>query len=326
MRERLRTLWDERRPLVVGAALAAAALVAVLVVLVAPAGAPRLVAPRDDAGEELFAGLEVPGGARLAGPVHEVPRWADQPDGPVVREVVLTINRDPLGVWDRLVEQARAQGVALTGSASACTGYDTTHLREPTPAGQPDHPTLECASRAAAPTEETVDVRLQWGASAWYVLVSAAPSRPDDGPLPSPPGTEAAVPSQSRGHLPALDRGTTPTVGQVFGPLHACFADGGPRRFRVPVDARLLADARYLGDDSTAVLAADDPRAAIDDLGRQLAAHHPEGSEAPVPHLREVALSDGSRVWTLEYGSAGGTCRMWATADGGHVVVQTHSD
>lgn len=321
-------LRDRPRTAVLLVVLGAAAVIAA--VLVAPSGARRLVGPGDDRGARLVDGLTVPPGARLVLPVVERPVLPGEPGSATRRDVVvLSVNGDPLDVWDRLVDQARLAGTAVSGSATACQGWDTSKID---PASlipdTPDQPFLRCDSRALTRDGATLRLRLDWGASSHHLLVerTAAPEPATESvgpPSPSALLPGAAVPREERQHLPLLDDGPTPTVGEVFGPRHGCFGDGSRHRFLVPAGARLAADARFLGDRSTTVLDVDDAQAVVRRLADQIDQRHPEGSDAKPALVGEVALGDGSTVWATRYQAPrGGFCRIWSTPDDRHVVVE----
>ncbi len=192
-----------------------------------------------------------------------------------------------------------------------------------------DQPFLRCDSRSPTRDGATLRLRLDWGASSHHLLVElTAPPEPAPETVGPPSSSalrpDAAVPREERQHLPLLDDGPTPTVGEVFGPRHDCFGDGSRHRFLVPAGARLAADARFLGDRSTAVLDVDDAQAVVRRLADQIDRRHPEGSDAKPALVGEVALGDGSTVWATRHDAPrGGFCRIWSTADDRHVVVET---
>lgn len=321
-------LRERPRTAVLLVVLGAAAVIAA--VLVAPSGARRLVGPGDDRGAKLVEGLTVPAGARLVLPVAERPVLPGEPGSPVRRQALLSVNGDPLDVWDRLVDQARLAGTAVSGSAAACHGWDTSTID---PASllpdTPDQPFLRCDSRAPTRDGSTLRLRLDWGASSHHLLVElTAPPEPAPEPVGPPSSSallpDAAVPREQRRHLPLLDDGPTPAVGEVFGPRHDCFGDGSRHRFLIPAGAHLAADARFLGDRSTAVLDVDDAQAVVRRLADQIDRRHPDGSDAKPALVGEVALADGSTVWATRHAApGGGSCRIWSTADDRHVVVET---
>jgi hypothetical protein len=98
----------------------------------------------------------------------------------------------------------------------------------------------------------------------------------------------------------------------------------------VPDGAQLLAltGPGVVGRDYAAVLAVDDPEAALRDLAGQMADGMEPSSGAARPEPRREDLPSGEPIWVLDHSvqGGGGACGAQASPDGRAVLVVPFSD
>lgn len=290
-------------------------------------------------GTDLGDGLVVPEGAHLAGTPFDAPdegadRWT----------AILTLDRDPFGVFDALADQVRkVVDAPMPGSSDSCYWLSTAGSGKPERIGT-DDPSgddgISCNAIASAAAEGHLvayEVTLEWNDDEpGYAELTRQPWPADLGPvaegaqalsiaawddgmysdLAAP--TTASVPAAASAHLVMPDDPNVligPEAGEPFGPTVHCFARGDAR-FEAPPGTRGVVALRY-----QAVLAVDDVSAAIADLKRQLEA--PELDRLSETDSAPLVLADGTEISRYSHGiSAGGDgCSVQGSADGHHLRV-----
>ena len=311
----------------------------------APGGGDPTTVELSPPGTPLTAGLVVPVGARLIGPVF--PRPVDQttlPGDAVARTgtiAVLQLDGDPFAAWDDLAGQARAIGVPIAGSdiclwritsAAVMGANPDTNPETPVSAARPDAAdTLECLAAADGQLSDgsgvMVTMRLWWWAAGADLHVDVLEGEVGDSDFVWPvTGDPGPAPATAAAQLPERDAPSAVDAGEPFGRENNCF-ESGHDRLTLPSGARLVGGGTTPGytHDFAAVLAVDDPEAVLGALRDQL-----DGPDSSDGHygLGQRPLADDTPVWSLTGGvdAGGGGCAMWSSPDGTAVVVTTSSD
>jgi hypothetical protein len=277
----------------------------------------------------------------LSGGVQEPDTW----------HAYLVIDGDPFEAYDELAAQLRDRvGAPVAGTAQSCI-WRTAEWEERPPVVLEPAPSgiegLECSAFASAEPDGSggQEYRLElawWERETPMLTVSrsdpmAASNPGPDALAPFPeyptstfdperdwtPGTER-VPSEATAHLPEAAAPSTAKVGEAFG-YDACFGDEG--RFRVPREARLIADLQYAGyprAGPVSVLAVDDVDAAL----AELEAHFGVPGDHDRPVRGERKLQSGETVKTLSRGisAGGGVCSALSSPDGKYLEIAYYND
>lgn len=312
-------------------------------VLVGAAGCgDDLEAELSPPGTPLAAGLEVPVGSELVGPVFLRPPDSSAPDqGTPQRSnsvAVMRVDGDPFAAWDDLAGQARALGLQMPASG-VCAWHRARPLAEaptartsgPVDQERPDlADTLDCQAVAGGPlpdgTQVMVGMRLWWwdAGAELYVDIS-------EGGTPEPPSAYPATdtgpaPAMALDQLPEQEPQPSVDVGDPFGRENNCF-EAGYGRLTLPDGARLLGGGTTPGlyVDFAAVLAVDDAESVLSRLEDQLDDPDDSGGDYGI---REERLADGTSIWVLSGAveAGGGVCAMWSSPDGKAVLVTTTGD
>ena len=321
-----------------------AVLAAVLVGAATCGADPRPGPGLSPPGTPLAAGLEVPVGAQLVGPVFLRPLSASavEPGSPQASGAVavMRVDGDPFAAWDDLAGQARALGLQMAASG-VCEWHRARPLAEvpsaptsgPVGKARPElADTLDCQAVARGPlpdgTQVLVGMRLWWwdAGAELYVDIS-------EGGMPEPPyaypGTDpdpGPAPATALDQLPEREPRSPVDVGDPIGSENNCF-EAGYDQLTLPDGARLLGGGTTPGlyVDFAAVLAVDDAKAVLERLQDQLDDPDDSGGDYGI---REERLADGTPVWVLPGGvdAGGGVCAMWSSPDGTAVIVTTSSD
>ncbi|RBY85170.1 hypothetical protein [Blastococcus sp. TF02A-26] len=280
-------------------------------------------------GTPLVGGLVVPVGTHLVGPVFpDLPHPLARYDRQVA---VLQIDGDPFAAWDDLAGQAQDMGLPVAASG-VCTWLDSRYLATPVTGPAPaTTAALDCRGGGHRSLQDGPGVGIAmrmwwWDAGAeLHVdyfegdlgdLFSGGPTTGDPGPAPA----------TAADRLPKRDAPVAVEIGEPFGRENNCF-ESGYDRLTLPAGARLVGGGTTPGStgDFAAVLAVEDPRAVLGALRDQL-----DGPDSSFGNygLDEVALADGTLVWSLTGGveAGGGGCSMWSSPDGTAVLVTTSSD
>lgn len=269
-------------------------------------------------GTPLAAGLVVPVGTQLVGPVFSG------------RFAVLQVDGDPFRAWDDLAGQAQAIGAPMPGSG-VCTWRGASNSETPVSATPPDPAeVLDCmaAANGSLPdgTGVRVTMRLWWWAAGAELHVEFREGDVSDyAPVWPTTGDPGPAPVTAAAQLPERDAPDVVETGDPFGIENNCF-ESGYDRLTLPAGARLVGGGTTPGlSDFAAVLAVEDPRAVLGDLLDQL--DEPDNSDGDY-QLDEESLADGTAVWTLSgsVSAGGGACGMSSSPDGTAVLVTTWSD
>jgi hypothetical protein len=237
--------------------------------------------------------------ARLVGAVFDDAQSALPPTW----IAVLDIARDPVGVYDNYVRQARALGVPLPGSGASGTkcvrvyrGSATASTKCGTfgpPCNVSDGRLMCDGSATGGPRHPLgVSIQLLWGGNSRLLILhvshtAAVNERPTL-------GTDrlTAIP-----HITAKPVEPIHEVGRPFGSMTNAFTRGY-RRIRLEKGSIVIADAPDL---RLAVLRLDaDPKVVLLRYGTQLA------QPGPAPAVRVVSIASRGTAWTLNYGPEGG--------------------
>ncbi|MGY1771166.1 hypothetical protein [Blastococcus sp. SYSU D00813] len=304
-----------------------------------PEGSDPAAATLSPAGTPLTAGLVVPVGTQLVGPVF--PRTSDltarntgvTADAGSV--AVLRVDGDPFAAWDDLAGQARDIGVRVPGSgicgwlvpvATPEFPENRVPVSHPRPA---DSDGMSCEAAVLGTLADGTDVYVRMELWWWpvgaelHVDVSGVSANAFPGYRPvTDPGT---APATAVEQLPA--RAVTPPVevGDPFGLEFNCF-ERGYDRLTVPAGSRLVGGGTVPGFyDFAAVLAVEDAEAVLAELRDQL--DDPDDSSGSYG-LGEERLTDGTPLWTLlgSVDAGGGACAMWSDPAGTAVLVTATSD
>ncbi len=309
---------------------------------------PSLAPPGTPIGD---SGLEVPEGARLAGPAFGGPDL--EPGGGWA--ALLTVDDDPFTVLDALADQVREEGPAMPGSASACEwGVDTADEGRPdewVPVvdGAPRGTVVElrCEASGRGPSSGAPDdisdasASLEWGrgttGAVWLTWSTrqtnqgagghgaasgpgpVQPTPAFDEPEPAPFGPDP-VPTSARRLLPHRAGPTSPEAGERFGAASDCHS--GYDRFRLPEGARLV--AAQGGVDGPSVLEVDSVEPVLDALAGQADTTDAFAPDDIVEVTTPVGTPVPRRAWVIAAG--GGGCALLGSPDGHHVLVTSQSD
>jgi hypothetical protein len=286
-------------------------------------------------GTPLAAGLDVPVGTQLVGPVF--PYVVEEESTGTSRFAVLRVDGDPFAAWDDLAAQAQDTGVRMPRS-SICHWRSTTadpvtfgpYPDVPVSMSRPDHAdAMSCQAGATGPPANGAQVRVEmqlwwWGAGA-ELHVEISEGGPVDRPA-YPTYSERSAPATAVAQLPELAPRPSDGPGSPFGQENNCF-ETGYGRLTVPGGARLLGGGTTPGlyADFSAVLAVEDPEAVLRELEDQLDDPDETGGDYRVDAAR---LADGTTVWQLSgsVSAGGGGCGMLSSPDGTAVLVTTRSD
>lgn len=284
-------------------------------------------------GTPLTAGLVVPVGAQLVGPVFARPPVQTaraRALTPVTSDVaVLQIDGDPFAAWDDLAGQAQDLGVPMPGSG-VCL-WRVTGEGDQTPVGLPlrtDADALDCDAFARGATTDgtqvTVQAGLWWAAAGAELHVEISQGGSGDAAQSRGPVGPRA-PARAGERLPERDPQTSVEAGDPFGRENNCF-ETGYDRLTLPDGARLVGGGTMPGlYDFAAVLAVEDAEAVLEELRGQL---DDPGDSGGYYDLSEERLGDGASVWVLSgsVSAGGGGCDMWSSPDGKAILVTTSSD
>lgn len=292
-------------------------------------------------GTPLAAGLVVPVGAQLVGPVFARPpdpAAGDRGRTPVTSDVaVLRLDGDPFGAWDDLAGQAQDMGVPIgnsgicvwratsAGAANRIAGYPGLPITGP----RPDFAdAMSCDAGATGSLSDGTQVMVQlslW----WWVAGAELRVEISEGDLSEYASSRVTVrrpaPATAVGELPDRDPQASVGPGDPFGRPTNCFATGS-QRLTLPDGGRLIGGGNTpLGrHDFAAVLAVEDLGVALGDLRDQL--DGPDLSDGEF-RLSEERLVDGRTVQSLSGGATGGGgCDVWSSPDGTAVLVTATSD
>ncbi len=293
-------------------------------------------------GTPLAAGLEVPVGTQLVGPVFLRPlsNSAVEPGSPQRSGAVavMQVDGDPFAAWDDLAGQARALGLPIA-SSGVCEWHRARPLAEvpsaptggPVEEARPDlADTLDCQATARGPlpdgTQVEVGMRLWWWDAGAELHVEITEGGTVEPPYAYPETDPGPAPATALDQLPERDPQPSVDVGDPFGRENNCF-EAGYDRLTLPDGARLVGGGTTPGlyVDFAAVLAVDDAEAVLGELRQQM--DDPDMSDGDYG-VTEESLADGGTVWVLSGGvsAGGGGCSMWSSPDGTAVLVTTSSD
>jgi hypothetical protein len=308
-------------------------------------------------GAPLGDGLVVPEGAELVGPVFPLPVrepvGGAEPSDPGWA-AVLAVTGHPFDAWDGLAGQAQGLGIGAPRSDTSCTwlvdgGSIGTRYVALGGAGAPAGTVaLSCQASGTATAAGDDGRLLDMSLELWvdregaHVTVGASRVPADDqvagaGFFGGTHMVDAASPAPAGGPATEADRRTVPVVevatgeagpGTPFGHEVNCL-ERGYDQLEVPPGGRLLtvSGASVAGSrDYAAVLAVEEPEAALADLAAQMMREAPSGTPAPV--ARRAPLADGREVWELAHSvqAGGGHCQVVAHPDGHALLVLPRSD
>ena len=279
------------------------------------------------AGTPLFDGLKVAAGSRLVGAVFTNPKTGNFGESSTA---IVTIDRDPVRVYDAYADQARRVGFAMPGSAvtrpyspPTCgfmfeafgpVAIGARGRSGPSPASSLVDPTAPAGTSMSTVAPVVVDsppdaTSLQCGAvggrSGQAPPVFALDLRwggtdhhavletqPGDGaPIDDPPGSRVPTPS---GLPPTRPVPLATEPGQPFGTRNNAF-DSGYRRFVLEAGSRVVAELP-----SRSVLFIDgDAEKVLEGYARQLGGN----GDAPAVERRKTSKGD---VLVVEHGPVGG--------------------
>jgi hypothetical protein len=269
-------------------------------------------------GTSLAAGLVVPVGTQLVGPVFPG------------RSAVLQIDGDPFAAWDELATQAQAIGAPIPGSG-VCRWLGPSNHETPVSEARPDLAgVLDCMAAANGSLPDgagvRITMRLWWFAAGAELHVELMEGDVSDlVPVWPDTGDPGPAPAAASAQLPERDAPVVVETGDPFGQENNCF-ESGYDRLTLPDGARLVGGGTTPGlRDFAAVLAVDDPEAVLEALRDQL--DEPDSSDGNY-QLSEGHLTDGTSIWTLSgsVSAGGGACGMSSSPDGTAVLVTTWSD
>ena len=293
-------------------------------------------------GTPLAAGLEVPVGSELVGPVFPRPLDSSAADQGLPQRsstvAVMRVDGDPFAAWDDLADQARALGLQMPASG-VCEWHLARPLAEvpPAPTGGPVEQarpdladTLDCQASARGPlsdgTQSMVDMRLWWWDAGAELHVQISEGGVAEPPYSYPETDSGPAPVTAGDDLPEREPQASVDEGDPFGSENNCF-EAGYDRLTLPDGARLVGGGTTPGVyvDFAAVLAVDDAEAVLRRLMDQLDDPDDSGGKYGV---REERLADGTPIWLLTGAvqAGGGVCAMWSSPDGKAVLVTTTGD
>lgn len=308
------------------------------------------VPPPRPPGTALTDGFVVAEGSKLVGPVFSYP---DGEQRGVASRAILTIDRDPVQVYDEYVAQARRQGILIRGSGTTdVDGLDTCMLLLPdgssarraapgtvkaeTPplssgtTGAPDTPTptftaapLTFPGSGAATRLDCIGGGRRSGADPVTAGVQLSWGGSSHHAVLSV-GSNIVLRLNDLGDARAVPPTRLPTVsdadlatepGESFGKKNDAF-DDGYRRFSLEDGSRVAAEV-----DGFTVLRIDgDPRAVMEGFAAQL------GGSGRAPAVREQSTRRG-KVLTVESSPSGGGAAFLLTDPSGHwLLIETSSD
>jgi hypothetical protein len=277
------------------------------------------------AGTPLFDGFEVAPGSRLVGPVFTTPRGNGFGEASTA---VVTVDRDPVGVYDSYAQQARRAGFPMPGSAvirpygpptcgfmfeafgpvaigspdrmSPSPGRSITDPAAPpgttmstvapvVVASPPDATALRCgASVGRAGGSPTAAIDLRWGGTERHAVIGSGPGLELSDDAP-----DTRVPTPSP--LPPLrpvQLASRP--GQAFGSRNNAF-NSGYRRFGLESGSRVVAEL----PDRSLLFLDGDAHEVLEGYARQLG----RGGEIPPVERKRTSKGD---VLVVENGPLGG--------------------
>lgn len=293
-------------------------------------------------GTPLVAGLEVPVGTQLVGPVFVRPLidGAVEPGSPQRSGAVavMRVDEDPFAAWDDLAGQARDLGVPVAASGICIwrrslpvPGSDgIPNVDSPVSAPRPDiADAVDCDAAANGRLPDGTGIRitmsLWWWAAGAEIHVEVAEGDVEGLVSPYPETDPGPAPATASEQLPDRDAPTAVDAGDPFGRENNCF-ETGYDRLTLPAGARLAGGGTTPGfRDFAAVLSVDDPEAVLGELRDQLDDPADENGHYDIS---EEPLADGTEVWTLTGGvdAGGGGCHMLSSPDGTAILVTTQSD
>jgi len=293
--------------------------------------AVQLAAP----GTRLVAGLVVPPGAQLVGPVFPAVPFEGGPEQTTTHAAVLELDGNPFAAWDDLARQAHDIGVAVPGSG-ICWWLPTSPGVGEAPPGASvlerrpaEADALVCEAGARGPlvdgSQVMVQLRLWWWAAGAELHLEVTEGDMGEAPYSYPDADPGPAPATAVDDLPERDEPSSVDVGDPFGRENNCF-EVGYRRLTLPDGARLVGGGATPGlKDFAAVLAVEDAKAVLEDLRDQL--DDPDDANGHY-RLTEENLADGTPVWVLAGGvdAGGGGCYMWSSPQGNAILVTTSSD
>ena len=263
-------------------------------------------------GTELTNGLVVASGSRLVGAVFYYP--ASEGVGLAARAVV-SIERDPVGVYDEYVAQARRLGFLIGGSGTKGTcGLVFSDSPVTVPLSSPDPSTplrLTCAGRGQRLSEpETLLAEMTWGGSSRHAVLSVGPADPIRDPDLGE--TRAATPSP----LPKVSDAPLATEpGTPFGTRNNAF-NAGYRRFKLGAGSRVAAEL----DNLTVLFIDGDARAVMRGYAGQL------GGGRDQPKVERERTSHGDVLFLSHEPIGGGSATLFTDPTGKWLLIGTSSD
>ena len=287
-------------------------------------------------GTPLAAGLDVPVGTQLVGPVF--PQVPSEGSPVTSRLAVLRVDGDPFAAWDDLASQAQDTGVRMPNS-SICVWQSTTadpvtfapYPDVPVFSSRPDHAdAMRCEAAAtgldANGGQVSVQMKLWWWAAGAELHVEISEGGPTERPTSYPRFSERPAPPTAAAQLPEQAPRRSDGPDNPFGQENNCI-ETGYGRLTVPAGARLLGGGTTpsIHADFAAVLAVEDPESVLRELQDQL--DDPDENSGDY-RIDEERLADGTPVWQLSGGvsGGGGGCGMLSSPDGTAVLVTTRSD
>ncbi len=263
-------------------------------------------------GSALAYGFVVPAGARLVGPVFSIPGRQGEHE-----LAVMTIEDDPIGVYDRFVHQARRRDITLPGSgANACelgigAGSYAVGTADPKRASW-----LSCSGTAGIPGRGvSVTVQTRWGGPSHHAVVEFQPgeSAPDRGARRA--ARMSSLPRVTKRRLAVAP-------GTEFGEENNGF-NRDYRRFTLEPGSTVAADAAQVGRyDNTVVLRIHGDAEPV----MRRYAHQLGIGPGPTPPVRHVRTSKGE-VLTVENSPQGGGAALLITDPTRHwLLIRTVSD
>jgi hypothetical protein len=299
------------------------AIVAVLMAGACDSGQSKR--PVVERGGALRDGFRVAPNSQLVGAVFEEPNSRLLPSGAVSEgsdqlawSAVLEIERDPVGVYDDYVAQARRIGVPLPGSGERVK--DCVPVRPTTqtksrqcyvygPACYAADGQLRCAAGGTGgPSHRlAVAIELAWGGDMRYAHLTVTRTDTEDGysPGPFPPAKPTTPPPPIV--VRPVSRSDRP--GTPFGSRNNAFRRGY-RRFRLEPGSRVLADVQLpLSTNQLAVLQIEGSAETV--LARYAAQLARPGG---APAVKRTALPGGGAILEFGYSPEGGGA-AWLRTD-----------
>jgi hypothetical protein len=273
----------------------------------------------------LLDGFEVAAGSRLVGPV-----FVDRRDGRESWTAVLEIADDPVGVYDRYAEQARALDIPVPASTAIIAGqYGVCSLA----VGAGSVPLighdaasaqwLECQSGGLKGDDSlAVSLHVVWGRTAHHAVITVDH---DAVRLPSAARTAPSERAPRPARLPPMTPAQNATKpGTPFGAENNPF-EAGYRRFRLVEGSTVASDAPFLL--ATTVLHVDgEARAVMESYADQLGGRSEMTGKEHTPEVETIHTSRGDILMVENSPLGGGYARLLTDPTGEWISVTTTGD